>query len=327
MSRLAGQWESGRTPAMNLGSVASMPGVRTVLGDVDPLSLGVTHGHEHVLFNPILRRGTEFVRTEHPQSLDELHRFRSVGGSALVDATVTELGRDPSGLYDLSKQSGIHLVAACGHTSQEWWGGDLGLHLRSETELVEEYVAELTDGIGITGIQAGVIKVGTSLDEVTDAEARMIRAAAAAQQVTGAPITTHTTAGTMGLDQVRRLDEAGADLSKVCIGHLDRRLVIEEHLEIARTGVYLGYDQISKEKYAEDAKRAELLARLVDSGFGDRVILASDLARRDDFEAWGGSPGLTHVTTSFVPLLRKHGLDAEAERFLVDNPRRLLTWT
>lgn len=301
-----------------------MPAVRTVLGDVESLSLGITHGHEHVLFNPVLSRGTDFIRVDRRRTLDELSRFRLAGGSALVDATVAELGRDPVGLHDLSEQSGIHLVAACGHSSQEWWDG--ALDIQSEQELVEELVSELTIGIGVTGVRAGIIKIGTSLAEVTDTEARIIRAAAAAQQATGAPITTHTTAGTMGLEQVRLLDHAGADLSKVCIGHLDRRLVLEEHMEIARTGVYLGYDQVSKERYATDAGRAELLARLVDAGFGPRVILSSDLARRSDLEAWGGSPGLTHLTTSFVRLLHDRGLGEAVDGFLVDNPRRLLAW-
>lgn len=300
--------------------------VRTVLGDVDPASLGITHGHEHVLFNPVIDRGRDFIRSEHEPGLEELERYRSAGGSALVDATVTELGRDPSALRHLSAQSGVHIVSACGHTAQEWWDGALDLDSMAENQLTEEFVSELTEGIGNSGVQAGVIKVGTSLNEVTETEARVIAAAAAAQQATGAPIISHTTAGTVGLEQVRLLERAGADLTKVCIGHLDRRLVLEEHLEIARTGVYLGYDQISKEKYAADATRAEFLSRLVEAGFGDRVILSSDLARRSDLPAWGGSPGLNHLISSFVPLLRGSGLDGEIDRFLIDNPRRFLAW-
>lgn len=304
-----------------------MPAVRTVLGDVDAASLGVTYGHEHVFFNPVLDRGSDFVRTERAPALEEVNRFRSVGGSALVDATVAELGRDPAGLRHISEGSGVHIVAPCGHTAEEWWEGALDLDRRSETELFEEMVTELTEGIGGTGVRAGIIKVGTSWDEVTDAEARIIRAAARAQQATGAPITTHTTAGTMGREQVRLLDQAGADLAKVCIGHLDRRLVLEEHLEVAGTGVYLGYDQISKERYAPDENRIELLARLVEGGFGDRVILAGDMARRSDLPAWGGGPGLVHIATSFATLLRRHRLGSEVDRLLVDNPRRFLAWS
>lgn len=101
---------------------------------------------------------------------------------------------------------------------------------------------------------------------------------------------------------------------------------MEEHLDIAGTGVYLGYDQVSKEKFAADADRAQFLSRLVDAGFGDRMILGSDLARRSDLTAWGGSPGFTHLAITFVALLGQHGLDPEVERFLIENPLRFLAW-
>jgi 5-phospho-D-xylono-1,4-lactonase len=121
-----------------------------------------------------------------------------------------------------------------------------------------------------TDVRAGVIKVSSSLDRVTDPEARVIRAAAAAQRETGAPITTHTTAGTAAMAQVRALERAGADLSHVCVGHLDRRLVWEDHLELARTGVFLGYDCVGKEQHQPDAERVRFILRLVEAGHGWR---------------------------------------------------------
>ena len=51
-------------------------------------------------------------------------------------------------------------------------------------------------------------------------------------------------------------------------------------------------DQISKEKYAANATRAEFVDDLVEAGFGARVMLASDLARRSDLPAWEDRPVL-----------------------------------
>ena len=51
-------------------------------------------------------------------------------------------------------------------------------------------------------------EIGTSLNEVTRDEERMLRAAAAVQRETGAPISTHTTAGTIPLQQVRIFEDA-----------------------------------------------------------------------------------------------------------------------
>jgi predicted metal-dependent phosphotriesterase family hydrolase len=73
-------------------------------------------------------------------------------------------------------------------------------------------VRDLTEGMDGTAGWAGVIKVGSSLDRVTSAEHRVIRAAAVAQRETGAPITTPTTAGTAAMEQVRALEAAGEAL-------------------------------------------------------------------------------------------------------------------
>jgi phosphotriesterase-related protein len=125
-----------------------------------------------------------------------------------------------------------------------------------------------------TDVRAGVIKVGSSLDRVTELEHRVIRAAAAAQRETGAPITTHTTAGTAAIQQVRALEAAEADRSHVGVGHLDRRLVWDDHLALARTGVFLGYDCVGKEQYQPDAERVRFIVRLAEAGHARQVLLA-----------------------------------------------------
>lgn len=301
--------------------------IRTLLGDISPDQLGPTHGHEHVLFSPAPRFGDELQRTEHDLAIRELESFRAAGGGGLIDATVEELGRDPAALAGISAQTGVHVVAATGHTAQQWWWERSDPSTRSREELIAEMSADLTVGIGDTGVQAGVIKIGTSLDHITEAETRVMEAAATVHWETGAAITTHTTAGTVPREQASFLLESRVDPSRLCIGHLDRRMVWEDHLAIARTGVYLGYDQICKERHDPDVTRAEFVARLVAEGFGDRILLGSDLARRNDLFAWQGSPGLAYLLTGFVPLLHQQGLtDEDVARILVDNPRHFLAW-
>lgn len=259
--------------------------------------------------------------------MEEVAAFRGAGGGGLIDATVEELGRDPTALARVSAESGVHIVAATGHTAQEWWWDRSDPADCSRDDLSEKITTELAVGIGDTGVRAGVIKVGTSLDQITEAESRVMQAAARVHAAIGASITTHTTAGTVALRQATSLLDSGVDPARVCIGHLDRRLDREEHLAVARTGVYLGYDQIGKERHDPDLARAEFVARLVWEGFGDRIMLGSDLARRNDLEAWGGSPGLDHLLRSFAPILEQQGLtDEDITRILVENPRRFLAW-
>jgi 5-phospho-D-xylono-1,4-lactonase len=285
--------------------------------------------HEHLLTRPgghMVEDDNDLILDDARRALAELEIFRSAGGGSLVEVTTPEFGRDLDGLGDLSRRSGVAIVGVTGHVSETYWRGVLDLEATPESELVNEFLHDLTTGTS-RGARAGVIKVGSSLDCVTPTEERIMRAAAIAQRETGAPITTHTTAGTAALDQVRILEAAGADLGKVCIGHLDRRLVWADHLALAREGVFLGYDCISKEKYEPDWKRVDFIVRHSDAGFASQILLSADMARRSYLESWKGAPGYRYILEVFVKRLHRAGLSSSnVDRLLIDNPARFLTW-
>jgi predicted metal-dependent phosphotriesterase family hydrolase len=302
---------------------------RTVLGDVTPAKLGRTLCHEHLLTAPGGRfaEDKDLLLDDPARSATALETFRSAGGGTLVEVTTPEFGRSSSGLRALSLRTGVHLVATTGHVSEDYWRGVIDLDAASERSIAEEMLSDLTESMDEGEVRAGVIKVGSSLDRITTTEAKVMRAAAAAQAETGAPITTHTSAGTAAMDQIRVLEKAGVDPARVCIGHLDRRLVWREHLEVARAGAFLGYDCISKEHYEPDTGRARFIARLLAAGHGEQICLSGDLARRSYLDAWGGGPGYRYILEDFVSLLGAAGLDPGAvDLLLIDNPARLLTW-
>lgn len=307
--------------------------VRTVLGDVKPEQLGLTLGHEHLITRPAARllkedQGEDLLLDNEDLAVAELARFHEAGGGALVELTTKEYGRDAAALRRIATRSDVHIVATTGHVTPHFWSGVLDVDSMSREHLVQEMVEELTVGIGTTGVRAGIIKAGSSKGEITATEERVLRAAAEAQKLTGAPITTHTTAGTMASEQARILLDAGADPRRVCIGHLDRALDFDEQLQLAEQGFRLGYDQTSKDWYEPDSSRIDFIMRLVERGFGDRVCLAGDLARRSALVSWGGGPGYAHVPHRLVPWLRRAGLGQDAITTLVsENPARLLTWS
>ena len=301
--------------------------VRTVAGDVHPSALHVTYCHEHLITSPSAWFGEDLRLDDEDRAAEELGRFKAVGGGAILDATTPEFGRDARALRRLSRRTDVHVVASTGHVSEEYWRGVLELEACAEHDLIEEYVAELLEGIDGGPVRAGVIKAGTSAENATATERKLLRAAAAAQGETGAPITTHTTAGTAAVEQADVLAGSGADLTHVCIGHLDRRLDWDLHLELARRGVFLGYDCISKEQYAPDTDRVRFIVRLAEEGYAGQICLSGDLARRSYLEAWGGSPGYRYLLERFLPSLRAAGMDADLARSLVvENPARFLTW-
>ncbi len=310
-----------------------MSTIHTVTGEIAPDRLGVTYVHEHMLCSApegmqATSGGRDLVLDEEDTSAAELKLFAQAGGGAIIDLTCEEYGRDAPGLKRISEASGIKLICATGHIMEGYWSGVVDIASRTDTELVDEMIHDLTVGVDGTDIRAGVIKVGSSHNKITADEERMIRAAVVAQRATGAPISTHTTAGTMGPAQAAIFTDAGADMDHVIIGHLDRNLVWDEHLEIARSGARLGYDCISKEHYQPDAERVEFIKRLIDEGYADRVCFSGDLARRSYLTSYGGGPGLTYILWRFVPWLRQDGVaDDVIDGILTRNPAQLLTFT
>ena len=135
----------------------------------------------------------------------------------------------------------------------------------------------------------------------------------------------------MALEQVAFFQAAGVDAAHVVIGHVDRKLEVDYHLRVAATGVYLGFDQIGKTKYASDAARADIIAHLVAAGHGRQLLLAGDLARRSYWPSYGASDhaiGFTHILTHFVPCLYEAGLtQAQVDDLLIHNPARAFAMT
>ncbi len=153
---------------------------------------------------------------------------------------------------------------------------------------------------------------------------------------TGLAITTHTTLGQRGLDQLRVLLDAGAGPSRIIIGHLDSRLDkanLEQHREIARTGAYIQYDGVGHDYYSvvsnmqfpSDEERVAAICQLLDWGLQDRILLSSDTCRKRHLKAHGGC-GYDHVVSRLVPMLASAGIGRETiNAMLITNPRQVLT--
>jgi len=300
--------------------------VRTVRGAIPSADLGVCYGHEHVLGGPLSPdTDPDLILRSEAAALLELTWLSGAGGHALVEMSPVDYGRDVVGLARISEATGIHIVCATGHHKQQFcapW-----VHPTPVESLAENFVQELTEGIAGTKICAGVIKAASSLNEITPDEEKVFKAAALAHHATGAPVSTHTEAGTMGLEQVDLLRSEGVPPGRIIIGHVDRKLDWEYHQRLAGTGVFLCYDQISKEKYVPDSLRVEFILRLVSEGYGRQILVSGDLARRSYWPAYGtgGGPGLTYILWRFIPWLRAEGLSEPAiQDILVHNPARAL---
>ena len=307
-----------------------MPKVQTVLGPSEADELGVTYSHDHLIFRP----GSPFSEQDPDLRLDsieaaqaELTFFKAAGGNALVEMSTVEVRRSAEAMQALSKHTGVHIIAATGYNKAKFCADIVAP--KSVDELVRELVDDLTVGMDGTTSCAGLIKASSSKDHITAEEAKVFDAAIQAHHATGAPISTHTEAGTYALEQIRRFLDGGVQPAHICIGHMDRKLDWSYHAEVASTGVYLLFDQISKEKYYPDRERIDFIQCLIDAGHGDQILLSGDLARKSYWPSYGFGygPGLTYILWRFVPWMLERGVArVDVDRMLVTNPARAFSW-
>ncbi len=116
----------------------------------------------------------------------------------------------------------------------------------------------------------------------------------------------------------------GVDPARVIIGHTDENADIRQLTALAERGAMVQFDVIGKTHWLLDETRVELLARLADKGYADRLLLGSDRNRVSELHVTGGA-GYDYVLRHFVPRLRQAGFDESLiQKILVENPSRIL---
>jgi len=310
-----------------------MPHVQTVSGAVDPGALGFTLPHEHThiaLWHVPGRNDYWELSRDEPVILDELRRFRDAGGRTLVDLTLDGVGRDPAWLARLSERTGLHVVMGCGWYRGMHYPPEARIDRRSADDLADELVREAAEGVRGTGVKPGIIgEIGTDKPWVSPAEERVHRAAARAARRTGLAITTHGVMSPVALDQLRILEEEGADLSRVVVGHADSYPVLDHLLELLRRGAsvefdFLGMSFTPQERHGE-GRIVELVLELLGRGHAERLLLSQDVCHNAQLKRYDGN-GYVYLAEAFLPRLRAAGVsEAEIETITVGNPRRVLS--
>lgn len=341
----------------------------TVLGPIDPAQLGRTMMHEHLViqmshvakapsdpaalaaFNaPLSLETIGRIRfggiancencslTDPATAASELRRYCSAGGRTIVDATSVGIGRDPKALTQIARSTGLNIVMGCSYYVEENYPADHGVHAASEGELADRIVGEFVNGVDGTGVRPGLIgEVGCSWP-ITASEIKVLRASAAAQRATGAALMVHPGRhGDAPFEIAAILREAGADLGRTVLCHIDRTIADRLALRrLAATGCVIEFDLFGSEGsyYAwtlpidmpNDAARINLLQWLIAEGFGRQLVVSHDICFKDKLAAYGGH-GYSHILDNVVPLMRRKGMADEAiDRMLVETPRRLLTF-
>lgn len=304
--------------------------IQTVNGKISAEEMGVTYSHDHILFippSPFSENDPTLRLDDIDKSLHEMEIFKHAGGGCVIEMSTVETGRSPEGLLKISRATGVHIVAATGFNKSIYC--EAVVTNKTIDEIAKNMITDLQKGMGGGKIKAGVIKASSSKNKFSDGEAKIFKAAVLAHQGTGATISTHTEAGTMALEQIKIFKDAGVQPESIVIGHLDRKLEWDYINEVANTGVFMNFDQLSKEKYYPDLLRIEFIKKLVSGGHENQIMLSGDLARMSYLPSYGFGygPGYTYILWRFIPWMIEEGISREViDMIMVKNPARAFTW-
>ena len=257
-----------------------MPSVNTVLGPIDTADLGFTLSHEHVGTNAAGLRHTYPEIINRPalkkQAVAAFKDAYAEGVRTMIEVSTFDLGRDIELIQEVSRESGIQVIAATGnHLAVPRPFGEV-----SPDVIAAMYVREIEEGIEGTGIKAGIIKVASDRGGVTQPQENVLRAAARTHKQTGIPISTHTwSPDRVGDQQVRILEEEGVDLNRVYIGHSSDDTDMGYLLGLLAKGVWLGMDRYPGGRVPgtpDWEQRTEIVKKLIDEGHCGRIMLSHD---------------------------------------------------
>jgi phosphotriesterase-related protein len=251
--------------------------VQTVLGEVEPGSLGITLTHEHLLIDmriyfqmpeeaserwlvdqPVTMellgklRSRFYTNKANQQLLDErfaieeVLKYRYAGGNSLVDTTSIGIARDPLALARISRATGLKVIMGASHYVPE--AHPVDMDERSEESIAQRIIDDVTVGVNDTGVKSGVIGEVGNHTPLTENMRKVLRASAHAQVETGAPILIHPGIHPdTPLEIIKVLTGAGAKAENIIMGHLDNIRPMSAIKELADTGCYLEYDRFGSE--------------------------------------------------------------------------------
>lgn len=282
----------------------------------------ILYAHEHTTIDLSGPKKNPDCRLDNFEAtVAEFRHLAQKGVVGIIDQTNRGMGRDVAYTCRVAQAAGLQITHATGYYKEPFLPPEC--YTLTEQQLAEIMIRELTQGIEDTGITASIIgEIGTSA-EITDTEAKIFRAASRAHRETGAPICTHTTLGTRGLEQLDIFKSFGVDLGRVVLSHIDLSADLDYMKRLLDQGANIAFDTVGKNNYQPDPLRAQQLSQLCAAGYGDQIVLSVDITRKSHFAAQGGI-GYSYLLDTFVPMAAQAGVtDAALEKLLYRNAARI----
>lgn len=309
--------------------------VKTVTGEIPAKALGFTLMHEHLYLGNWNNRMADpqwFCHTEAMEMIAGVLRDAvRAGVRTIVDVTTCNMGRDIDLMKEAAEATGMQIVASSGvYEDESGYFSQI-----SEDNLLKMILREIEDGVGKEKIRCGAIKCATGRYGFTDNNRKLLRACGRAQRETGLPVITHCRpAGTrQGLFQQDILEEQGADLAKVVIGHFRVDDQLDYAINVMRRGSFIAVDQMNFNAH-HLSHNLEVVSELVRLGYASQLILSHDSVICYNHTRWSdwnhreyvnyAPDSLSYITRQVIPGLLARGVTKEQiGTIFVENPKRI----
>lgn len=316
--------------------------IETARGPIAPADLGRVLIHEHVFLMDM-----EYTFNYRPDFFSEktiddaaarLNALKASGIDTIVDLTVLGLGRHMPSLAQAAAKTDLNIIVSTGAYTFDavpapfqFWGPGL-LKDTAVEPMIQHFVADITQGIGGTGIKAGMLKCAIDEPGLRPGVERVMRAVARTHVLTGTPITVHTAPKERtGLLVQQILTEEGVDLESVIIGHCGDTSDIAYLTQLADRGSILGMDRFGVDFAISAEQRVATIAEMVRRGYAAQLALSHDCCCWSDFfpdisDYHAAMPDhhYLHIPNDIIPLLLEAGVsEANLTQMFRDTPRRL----
>ena len=284
----------------------------------------ITYMHEHITIDLSKEKNNIDCKLDlFEDSKNEFLEIKNLGVSRIVDVSNIGIGRDVNYVMRMEKETGIDIYMSTGYYKDPFLPNYVSES--SIDELANIMINDIEKGIDNSVKKASFIgEIGTGFDIVTENEKKIFIASALAQKKTGVFITTHTSLGKLGHEQLDILKENNANLEHVILGHTDLANDLDYIKSLLDRGVYIAFDTIGKISYLPEETRVKFIKELCDNNWEDKLILSVDITRRSHLKVNGGI-GYAYLIKEFVPRLLEAGVEeSKVNKLLVENPKKIL---
>ena len=286
--------------------------------------MGYTLMHEHIYLDlSKVKNSDDCLLDSFDLMVAEFKQLKSLGVERIVDVTNIGMGRNIAYVEQIQQQSGVEILSATGCYKEpflpDWF------YVESTEQIARRFITEIEQGIEHTARKARIIgEVGSGFDGINQHEQKLLQAAALASLATGKYITTHTSLGRFGEQQLNLFDSMGVSSDRVIVGHTDLAGDRDYLFRLLDRGAFVEFDTIGKLSYQPDELRADLFSQAVKQGYQQQLLLSVDITRKSHLKANGGI-GYAYLFEHFIPMLFERGVnEQDIEVILQQNPNRIL---